>query len=503
VATQAKKLEESAANPLFCFDNSYARDLGGMYLRVDPTPVTAPRRIAFNTELAAELELGKGALDNDLAAVFSGNFIPAGAAPLAMAYAGHQFGHFTPQLGDGRAILLGEAIDRNGARRDIQLKGAGLTPFSRRGDGRAALGPVLREYIVSEAMHALGIPATRALAAVLTGERVQRETGKPGAVFTRVAASHIRVGTFQFFAARGDTASVKRLADYAINRHYPEIKGVARPYLAFLDAVMERQARLIAQWMSVGFIHGVMNTDNMAISGESIDFGPCAFLDAYHPNKVFSSIDEHGRYAYSNQGRIAQWNLARLAETLLPLLDADEVRALDLANEMIGSFPDRFDRHWLAMMRKKLGLFSAEDGDEALVKGWLSLLLDNNMDFTIGFRRLGSAQEGREERESFRSLFTDIAAFDAWIQSWHARLAHEPQSAEARAALMRQSNPTRIPRNHRIEEVIRAAEDEGDFGPFHEMLASVSEPYQDKAVFAKYELAPEAGEEVTRTFCGT
>jgi serine/tyrosine/threonine adenylyltransferase len=362
---------------------------------------------------------------------------------------------------------------------------------------------VLREHIVSEAMHALGIPATRALAAVLTGERVQRETGKPGAVFTRVAASHIRVGTFQFFAARGDTGSVKRLADYAIDRHYPEMKGAERPYAAFLEAVMERQARLIAQWMGVGFIHGVMNTDNMAVSGETIDFGPCAFLDAYHPNKVFSSIDEHGRYAFSNQGRIAQWNLARLAETLLPLLDTDEEKALALANGMVGAFADQFDRAWLEVMRRKLGLFSAQEGDEALVKGWLNLLHENSMDFTIAFRRLCDVEASMEKRNSFRSLFTDIAAFDSWIGDWLQRLSREPQSAAARAALMRQSNPARIPRNHRVEEVIRSAEDTGDFGPFHEMLAAVVEPYEEKAEFARYELAPEEGEEVTRTFCGT
>ena len=474
-----------------------------MYLRVDPTPVAAPQVIAFNTALAEKLGLEKEAYEKDLAAIFSGNMTPSGAEPLAMAYAGHQFGHFVPQLGDGRAILLGEVIDRNGARRDIQLKGAGPTPFSRRGDGRAALGPVLREYIVSEAMHALGIPATRALAAVLTGERVQRETGRPGAVLTRVAASHIRVGTFQFFAARGDTASVKRLADYAIARHCPEAMKAERPYLAFLDAVMERQARLIAQWMGVGFIHGVMNTDNMAISGETIDFGPCAFLDAYHPNKVFSSIDEYGRYAYSNQSVIAQWNLARLAETLLPLLDADETKALGLANEMIGSFPGRFERWWLDAMRRKLGLFGTEEGDEALVKGWLALLLDNNMDFTIAFRGLGGAQAGGEEKDFFRSLFTDIAAFDEWRNAWRARLALEPQTAGARAELMRQSNPARIPRNHRVEEVIRAAEDRGDFAPFHEMLPSIAEPFEEKAEFTAYELAPEAEEEVTRTYCGT
>jgi serine/tyrosine/threonine adenylyltransferase len=502
-AIQAKSVEETAATTLFSFDNSYARDLDGMYLRVSPTQVAAPRLIVFNTSLADELGLGKGTHENDLATIFSGNVLPSGADPLAMAYAGHQFGHFVPQLGDGRAILLGEVIDQSGIRRDIQLKGAGPTPFSRRGDGRAALGPVLREYIVSEAMHALGIPATRALAAVLTGERVQREMGKPGAVFTRVAASHIRVGTFQFFAARGDTDSIRRLADYAIDRHYPEVKGAERPYAAFLEAVMDRQARLIAQWMGVGFIHGVMNTDNMAISGETIDFGPCAFLDAYHPNKVFSSIDEHGRYAYSNQSVIAQWNLARLAETLLPLLDPSEEKALELANGMIGAFADQFERAWLEVMRRKLGLLSAQEGDEALVKGWLNLLHENNMDFTIAFRGVCGAQEGMEEKNSFRSRFTDIAAFDAWAGDWQARLAREPQSEAARAALMRQSSPARIPRNHRIEEVIRAAEDEGDFGPFHEMLAAVAEPYSEKAEFTKFESAPEAGEEVSRTFCGT
>jgi serine/tyrosine/threonine adenylyltransferase len=502
-AIHAKSGEENTPSPLFSFDNSYARDLDGMYLRVDPTPVAAPRLIAFNTALAEELGLQEGALEKDMAAIFCGNAIPSGADPLAMTYAGHQFGHFTPQLGDGRAILLGEVIDCKGARRDIQLKGAGPTPFSRRGDGRAALGPVLREYIVSEAMHALGIPATRALAAVLTGERVQRETGKPGAVFTRVAASHVRVGTFQFFASRGDGASVKRLADYAIDRHYPGVKGAERPYAAFLEAVMDRQARLIAQWMGVGFIHGVMNTDNMAISGESIDFGPCAFLDTYHPNKVFSSIDEHGRYAYSNQNRIAQWNLARLAETLLPLLDAVEEKALELANGMVGAFADQFERAWLEVMRRKFGLFSAKEGDEALVKGWLNLLLENNMDFTIAFRGLCGVERSMEEKQFLRSLFTDIAAFDTWFLAWQLRAARESRSMDERAALMRQSNPARVPRNHRIAEVIRAAEDKGDFAPFHEMLAAVAEPCEDKAEFAKFELAPEEGEEVTRTFCGT
>ena len=343
----------------FAFDNTYARELEGFYVPWKAAQVARPRLVKLNRELAEELGLDAGALDSEEGArIFAGNETPEGAVPLAQAYAGHQFGGFSPQLGDGRALLLGEVIDRNGRRRDIQLKGSGPTPFSRNGDGRAALGPVLREYLIGEAMHALGIPTTRALAAVLTGEPVFRESALPGAVLTRVAASHIRVGTFQLFAARGEQTKVRRLADYVIDRHYPELKGHANPYLALLERVRDRQAELIASWMHVGFIHGVMNTDNMAISGETIDYGPCAFMDHYDPATVFSSIDTRGRYAYANQPKIAQWNLARLAETLVPLIDADENRAIARATEVVQAFPEIYERHWLKGMRAKLGLVS-------------------------------------------------------------------------------------------------------------------------------------------------
>jgi serine/tyrosine/threonine adenylyltransferase len=348
----------------FQFDNSYHRDLEGHYLKALPIPVAAPKLIRFNHALAHELGLAlEKASEAELANLFSGNALPEGAQPLAMAYAGHQFGHFSPQLGDGRAILLGEVIDAQGKRRDIQLKGPGRTPFSRGGDGRSALGPVLREYIVSEAMFALGIPATRGLAAVLTGEDVTRETAVPGGVFTRVAASHLRVGTFQFFAGRGDFASVKRLADYAIRRHYPDAESTERPALAFLEMVAARQASLIAKWQSIGFVHGVMNTDNFSISGETIDFGPCAFMDHYDPHALFSSIDRDGRYAASNQANIALWNLARFAETLVPLIDADQEKAVGLANEALSAFPAHFETARLAEMRRKLGLMTEQEGD--------------------------------------------------------------------------------------------------------------------------------------------
>ena len=400
------------------FDNSYARLLDGLYTRTDPTPVAAPRLLMFNRRLADDLGLDAEALDSEWGAqVFSGNSLPQGAEPLAMAYAGHQFGHFVPQLGDGRALLLGEVIDKSGLRRDIQLKGAGPTPFSRRADGRAAIGPVLREYLISEAMHALGIPATRALAAVATGENVHRETVLPGAVFTRVAASHVRVGTFQFFAVRNDIDNLRRLADYVIGRHYPDVAPAGNRYLALLDAVIARQASLVARWMQVGFIHGVMNTDNMAVSGETIDFGPCAFMDVYDPGTVYSSIDEGGRYAYANQPPIAQWNLARFAETLLPLIDADPMTAIDLATARIDAFPDLFGRHWLSGMRRKLGLFTAADDDRALIQAWLDLLQANAADFTLSFRRLARVATGEAALP-----FAASSASAAWLESWTQRI---------------------------------------------------------------------------------
>src|SRR6201985_3425375 len=390
----------------FPFQNTYTALPDGFFARVAPTPVEAPRLIKLNRPLAVRLGLDPDLLESpEGAEILAGKRLPGGAEPIAMAYAGHQFGHFVPQLGDGRAILLGEVIDIDGIRRDIQLKGSGPTPFSRRGDGRAALGPVLREYIVSEAMAALGIPTTRSLAATVTGESVMRETVLPGAVLTRVAASHIRVGTFQYFAARGDTEAVRALADHVINRHYPELAGTEKPYHALLAAVVARQADLVARWLHVGFIHGVMNTDNTSISGETIDYGPCAFMDHYDPAQVFSSIDEMGRYAYANQPRIALWNLTRLAECLLPLFGSEQEQAINEAQEILGAFPEKFSAAYQAGLRAKIGLFTARDGDEALVQDMLDAMAHGKADFTLTFRRLGDAAAG--DASEVRALFTE------------------------------------------------------------------------------------------------
>ncbi|KXG87120.1 protein adenylyltransferase SelO [Agrobacterium bohemicum] len=484
------------------FDNSYARLPEHFTAAALPTPVAAPQFIAFNRPLADELGLDLDGVDDvRLAAIFSGNIVPPGAEPLAMAYAGHQFGNFVPKLGDGRAILLGEVIDITGKRRDIQLKGAGPTRFSRRGDGRAALGPVLREYIVSEAMHALGIPATRALAAVATGDRVQRETGLPGGVVTRVAASHIRVGTFQFFAAREDNEAIKVLADYVIDRHYPEAKQAEKPYLAMLQAIAARQRDLVCRWMMVGFIHGVMNTDNVAISGETIDFGPCAFMDEYNPNKVFSSIDAQGRYAYNSQPGIAQWNIARLAECLLPLLDEDAEKAVELANGVLAEFASEFPKRWLSGMREKLGLSTQDDADEQLVQDLLALMQRNDVDFTLTFRRLCDAADG--STEAFRCMFTDLAGADEWLAHWRQRTWRESATESDRASAMRAVNPAIIPRNHRVEEVIAAAVEDGDFEPFHAMVRATARPFDEVPEFGVYMQAPMGHERVFRTFCGT
>jgi uncharacterized protein YdiU (UPF0061 family) len=485
------------------FDNSYARLPEHFFARANPTPVAEPWLIKFNRPLAEELGLDADRLERNGAQVFSGNSLPEGAEPLGMAYAGHQFGQFVPLLGDGRAILLGEVIDKKGMRRDIQLKGAGKTPYSRRGDGRAALGPVLREYIVSEAMHALGIPATRALAAVVTGEPVYRERVLPGAVFTRVAASHIRVGTFQFLAARGDNESVKTLADYVIDRHYPQIKGDERPYLALLEAVAGAQAALIARWLCVGFIHGVMNTDNCAVSGETIDFGPCAYLDAYEPSKVFSSIDQGGRYAYASQPAIGQWNVARLAETLLPFLDPEPSEAVNLANDVIAGYGPRFQTHWLTGMKAKIGLIGEEDGDLDLVQGLLTLMKEGQADFTLTFRRLADVAESDAAQDTFAALFRDPAAIAPWLDEWRARLSRESATPHERVRAMRKVNPAYIPRNHRIEQAIRAAEDDGDFSLFEALLSVLANPYEDQPRFAAYAAPPTPSEEVFRTFCGT
>ncbi|MGQ7793022.1 protein adenylyltransferase SelO [Faunimonas sp. B44] len=486
------------------FDNSYARLPERFFARLGPTPVAAPKLVRLNRALAAGLGLDPDWLAGpDGVGFLAGNHVPAGAEPLAAAYAGHQFGNFVPQLGDGRAILVGEVVDRTGTRRDVQLKGSGPTPFSRRGDGRAALGPVLREYVLSEAMAALGIPTTRALAAVTTGERVYREEALPGAVLARVASSHIRVGTFQFFAAQGDVEALRLLADHAIHRHYPEAAESARPYCALLERVVAAQAALVARWLNVGFIHGVMNTDNVSIAGETIDYGPCAFMDEYDPATVFSAIDRHGRYAYGNQPRIAQWNLARFAETLLPLLSGSEAEAVAEAEAAVAAFAPRFEEAYLAGLRAKLGLATAEDGDLALGRDLLRVMAENRADFTLTFRRLCDAAAGPEGDDGVRRLFAEPAAYDAWAEGWRRRLAREPLDGAERARAMRAANPAFIPRNHRVEAVIRAAVDREDFAPFEELLAVLADPYRDQPAFAHYADPPKPEERVLRTFCGT
>jgi uncharacterized protein YdiU (UPF0061 family) len=489
----------SSGAAAFAFDNTYARDLEGYYVAWQATQVTEPRLVKLNNALAEELGLDAEALDSDLGArIFAGNDVPDGASPLAQAYAGHQFGGFVPQLGDGRALLLGEVIDRHGHRRDIQLKGSGRTPFSRNGDGRAALGPVLREYLIGEAMHALGIPTTRALAAVLTGEPVYRESRLPGAVLTRVAASHIRFGTFQFFAVRGEQAKLHRLADYVIQRHYPDLKHEANPYLGLLERVCDRQAALIAGWMHIGFVHGVMNTDNMAISGETIDYGPCAFMDHYDPATVFSSIDAHGRYAYANQPKIAQWNLARFAETLLSLIDADEKRAVARATEVINGFSERYAHHWLKGMRAKLGLLSEQEADLNLATGFLASMDGQKVDYTSAFRYLATAALG--DQEPLRTLFTDPSAYDVWAQHWRARLAQENIEPVERSQTMQRANPAFIPRNHRVEEALSAAVERDDYTPFERLLQIFSRPFDDQPEFAEFASPAPESRERYRTF---
>ncbi len=496
----------------FHFDNTYARLPERFYATVRPVAVAAPRLVKFNGELAELLGLDAEALSGpEGVEVLAGNRIAIGSEPVALAYAGHQFGHFVPQLGDGRANLLGEVVGRDGVRYDLQLKGSGPTPFSRRGDGRAALGPVLREYIVSEAMTAMGVPSTRALAAVTTGERVLRETALPGAVLTRVAASHLRVGSFQYFAARGDTEGVRILSDYAIRRHYPEAADTLRPYGAFLAGVIARQAALVAQWMLLGFIHGVMNTDNMSISGETIDYGPCAFMEAYEADKVFSSIDRNGRYAYSNQPHAAHWNLTRLAEALLPLLVEEagsEEAGLAAAHQALERFAPQFELAREDGLRRKLGLLTKREGDVALADDLLERMATNAADFTLTFRQLAeiAASSGQPRSQGDggpRALFSNPAAFDDWEVRWRARLAEEATSAAERAEAMRMANPLFIPRNHLVEAVIRAAVERGDFGPFATLLDATARPFDDRPGLEHYTLPALPEERVHATFCGT
>ena len=492
-------------NLSFPFDNSYARLPERFFARLPPTPVSAPRLIKLNANLAVHLGLETERLKSvEGVEVLAGNRIPEGAEPLAMAYAGFQFGSWVPQLGDGRAILLGELVDRDGARRDVQLKGAGPTPFSRGGDGRAGLGPVLREYIVSEAMAALRIPTTRSLAAVITGDQIMRDGPLPGAVLTRVARSHIRVGTFQFFAGRGDEDAVQLLTDYVIARHYPEAAGADSPVLALLSGVIERQAELIAHWQLVGFIHGVMNTDNMSIAGETIDYGPCAFMDSYHPDTVYSSIDHRGRYAYGNQPSIAQWNLAGLANAVLPLIAADETEAVRLGTEVIQTFPDRFEHFYRAGLRRKIGLTGAREGDVELARDLLTRMAENGADFTLTFRRLSEVADQNSQEDSLvRDLFEDPAAFDQWAVRWRRRLANEASGPAERREDMRLVNPAFIPRNHRVEEVIKAAVEEQNLEPFELLIHVLASPYDDQASHEQYAAPPRTDQIVRQTFCGT
>lgn len=490
------------------FDNHFARLGEPFFKKVQPTPVQRPTLIKFNGALARELGISVNDVsDAELADLFSGNALPAGAEPLAMAYAGHQFGNFVPQLGDGRAIWLGELRTADGSRFDVQLKGSGRTAYSRNGDGRAALGPVLREYLVSEAMFRLGVPTTRALAAVATGEEVARDRLLPGGVITRVASSFVRVGTFEYFAARGDVAAVKKLADYVVARNYPELAAAEQPYVAFLAAVIARQARLIARWMQLGFIHGVMNTDNMSIAGETIDYGPCAFMDGYTHERKFSSIDHHGRYAYNSQPGIGLWNLVRLAETLLPLLAETSDDAVKIAETHLETFKDQYEAAWLAGMRAKCGLTAGTGSDEedrALIGALLDIMDENEADFTLTFYHLSRLGAHSPERDvEARNVFARPGQFDRWAMMWRERLKRETQSDAERQARMQAVNPIYIPRNHQIEAAIRAAEDRGDFSVFHDLHAVLQNPYVEQAGKERYRLPPEPEEVVSKTFCGT
>ena len=485
------------------FQHTYSALPSRFYAPIHPTPVADPRLVVFNTPLARELGLDPEAIEPQAAALFSGNQLPEDATPIAMAYAGHQFGAFVPRLGDGRAILLGELKTRDGALRDIQLKGSGLTPFSRNGDGRAVLGPMLREYIISEAMYALGIPTTRSLAVVTTGERVYREDILPGAVLTRVAASHVRVGTFQYFAARGDQEGLRELLEYVIARHYPAAREAQSPALAVLKEVTQRQVDLIARWMLVGFIHGVMNTDNMALSGETIDYGPCAFMDEYDPKTVFSSIDRNGRYSYGNQPAIAQWNLARFAETLLPLLDPDTDKAVSLATQVLDPFIDQFDALFLAGLRRKIGLSTAADGDAELARNLLTSMERSHADFTLTFRRLTLMVENPDRQTHLSELFSPDSDIESWLRLWRDRLARDPLTQPERVAMMRGANPAFIPRNHRVDLALKAAE-RGDYEPFRKLLGILQHPCDDQPdMAAEYGQPPQQSERVLQTFCGT
>ncbi len=496
------------------FDNSYARLADYFHQRTLPTHVKQPELIAFNHELAEELGITTEDTDNTeqankLAQIFSGNTIPTGAEPIATVYAGHQFGGFSPQLGDGRAILLGEVLSASGERYDLQLKGSGPTPYSRSGDGRSALGPVLREYIVSEAMAKLGVPTTRALAAVTTGEQVARDKLVAGGIITRVAKGFVRVGSFEYFASQDNQTAVKQLADYEIARHYPEAKQADNPYISFFSSVIDNQAKLIAQWMQFGFIHGVMNTDNMAISGETIDYGPCAFMDEFSHNRVYSSIDKNGRYAYSNQPQIGQWNLVRLAEALLPLFSnggkgTDGKIAVGIAEGLLNGYQEKYQAYWLTGMRHKLGLSTEQDQDLALIENLLNIMESNQADFTLTFYYLSQlSNEASDEDKQLQKLFTQPNEIDAWLSTWRNRLADESSQNQTRQALMKSVNPVYIPRNHQIENAIRLGEDHNDFSAFHALNTVLQNSFEYQQGQDQYMLPPKADETVHQTFCGT
>ncbi|TGD71752.1 YdiU family protein [Mangrovimicrobium sediminis] len=483
------------------FDNSFARLPATFYTRQEATPVERPSGIRVNRPLAKALGIDPDWLASaEGVATVAGNHLPPGAEPLAAVYAGHQFGSYNPQLGDGRALLLGEVVDADGRRFDIQLKGAGPTPYSRGGDGRSPLGPVLREYIVSEAMHALGVPTTRALAAVSTGEPVVRNQFHPGAVLARVASSHIRIGTFQFFSARGDHDALRLLVHHCLVRHYPQRADDDNPALALLESVIAAQAALIPQWQALGFIHGVMNTDNMLICGETIDYGPCAFMDEYDAQKVFSSIDQGGRYAFRNQPSIGHWNLLCLAQALLPILDGDEAAAVALAQPAVDRYPELFQAAHAQRLADKFGFTEILEDDRPLVDAWFQLLTDHALDFTLAFRRLRDLAAGED---GVAQLLTLPPAADDWLARWRERLARDYLDADTRRARMTRANPVFIPRNHLVEAAIRAAEDNGDFSPFHALVERTAKPFDYDPDDAGFAMPPRPEEVVTKTFCGT
>ena len=490
----------TAVSTLFDFDNTYVRELEDLVVEWQPDEVPTPELVVTNNELAQELGIDVEALDGPTgASVLAGNTVPAGAMPVAMVYAGHQFGGYSPRLGDGRAVLLGEVVDNNGQRRDLHLKGSGRTPLSRGGDGKATLGPMLREFLIAEAMHALGVPTTRALAVAVTGEEVRREMMEPGAVLTRVAASHLRVGTFEYSARAGDADAFTKLVDYSIARHYPQVLESDQPYLAFFEAVLDTQAALIAEWMLIGFIHGVMNTDNVTISGEGIDYGPCAFMDRYDPATVFSSIDHGGRYAYGNQPRITTWNLARLAETLVSLVDDDFDKAAEALTAALNGFHDRYRTYWVDGMRAKLGFTDAHDGDGGFFDELLSLMQTAGLDYTTTFRSLAASLHD----QSVSVFAADNLIAGQWLRRWRERLEAQARSLKESADAMDAVNPIYIPRNHLVHDALAAATD-GDMAPFEELLDVVTDPFVARDGLERFAgPAPEGFENGFRTFCGT